>query len=176
MVASEAGAPTPWNLVDSRSGWMVATCQPLWGRKAARSSGTRQPPRTQPRSDGRRPSPGRSPAPSPPRQRRGPTGPARRREERCRRSRSPHRAPFLRICLRTPSARRLAAARRCPTVLGRRGTTRPRAAPSAVRDPSAADHRWDHQPGCLIARTSSSLSSHWSRQRRRRTRSTRLDH
>ena len=103
-------------------------------------AGTRQPQRTQPRSHARRPSLERSPVPSQPRQRPEPTIPARRREARSRRSRSPHRAPLRRIRLRMPDARLLAAAGRYPKAQGRRGTRHPRAVPSAVRDWLGAGH------------------------------------
>jgi hypothetical protein len=96
--------------------------------------------RTQPRSHGRRPWLGRLPVPSLPRQRPAPTIPARRREARSRRSRSPHPALPRRIRPRMPTARLLAAAGQYPTAQGRRGTTHPRAIPSAVRDWLDADH------------------------------------
>ena len=104
------------------------------------------------------PSLGRSPVPSQPRQRPEPTIPARRREERSRRSRSPHRAPLRRIRLRMPNALLLAAAGQYPKAQGRRGTTHPRAVPSSVRDWLGADHGTDRQRGFLIAPTTSSPS------------------
>ncbi len=89
--------------------------------------------------------PGRSPVPSQPRQRPEPSVPARRGEERSRRSRSPHRAPLRRIRLRMPNALLPAAAGQYPKAQGRRGTTHPRAVPSAVRDWLAAGHGTDRQ-------------------------------
>ena len=106
---------------------------------------------TQPRSHGRRPSPGRSPGPSQPRQRPEPAIPARRREERSRRSRSPHRATRRRIRLRMPAALWPAAAGQYPKAQGLRGTTHPRAVPSVVRDWSGAGHGTDPQRGFPIA-------------------------
>src|SRR6266446_1873129 len=53
---------------------------------------------------------------------------------------APHRAPLRRIRLRMPNALLLAAAGQYPKAQGHRGTTHPRAVPSAVRDWLGADH------------------------------------
>ncbi len=120
-----------WNSPQSSTVSKLRPKRSRWNASAAASSTS---------IHGRRPSPARSPVPSQPRQRPEPAIPARRREERSRRSRSPHRAPLRRIPLPMPNARLLAAAGRYPKAQGRRGTTHPGAVPSAVREWLAAGH------------------------------------
>jgi len=93
----------------------------------------------------------RSPTPFQRRQRPAPTIPARRREERSRRSRILHRAPLRRICLRMPIALSLAAAGQYPKAQDGRGTTHPMVVRLAVRDWWGVDPRTDRQQGFAIA-------------------------